>query len=379
MRTTLQKRHIRETLADCESMRQMVESLVLGRASGQKRQSPRFPTSTALLGPSVPQPARGQLFALRPLHSPSQAVLPTVDASPATSPVGAVPTGEELLQRISEIRLVNYSEQGLQIELQCENFFQYLDRPMFVQLKERKHPVDLRWYKQTGSLVRCGCSFCGSIDQEPDIASTLIALSNELLAYLVASDPPRIVPPFETVFSCVSVLHNLRLKYLEAVTSFCEARDFILRCLSPRFHRQVAPILMKFEHSRDLQMAGSAGRADDPAYKAALSAVLLPCQELGCGVLGVGEQVLLMRDEVLNLLTNCLLPIDSSSDKLGKTSDIVKPVYKTFQLLRERLPGVFDDPLLDRQFVVYSAVLAEMDHLREQLIDCVSGVGVHWF
>lgn len=367
---------IRETLADCESLRQMVESIILGRAPDLRRRSPRFPTVAALSGQARLNRAHGHLLCLKTVHLPFMGTTPSkssVDSAPTTR------TGDclsaELFHGISDIRVINFSEEGLQLELECENFFAFLDRPILIRIKGKDHRVSLRWYKQTGKVVRCGCSFCDDVGREPNLVRTLLGFSNDLVRHMSTSELKRMRPPFETVFSCMSIYHNLRLKYLEAVASFHETKEFILQCLDPRFHARVEPVFEKFKYSKYFQVEEGAKRASDPAYDAALDVFLLPCRELGCGLLEVGEQTLLMREEVLKLLRSCLLPLGPEPDSSEFICDAVKPVYRSFLTLRERLPGVFDDKLIDRQFRSYSAIIGEIVHLREQLIDSVSGFG----
>lgn len=378
MRDGFAEKLIRETLADCESLRQMVESLIAGRAPGQRRKAPRFPTLAALFDQSGLRTTHGSLYGLNPNRPPVADPLPDPARRPASSGRGAGSKDDGPLQWISDIRVINFSEEGLQVELQCDHFFQHLDRPVLVQFKNRKHAVNLHWYKQTGFLVRCGCSFCGPLEHEPELASTLLGFSNELVRYLGASELQRMRPPFETVFSSMSIIHNLRLKFLDALTSFQETKRFILQCLEPKFHRHVDPILREFLYSGQFQISEGLRLVDDPVYKAILQVFLLPSQELGCGLLGVGEQALLLRDEVLKLLMNCLLPPVLAPDRPESICDAVKPVYRSFLTLRERLPGVFSDKEFDRQFQGYSALIGDIVQRREQLIDTVSGVGIHW-
>ncbi len=366
---------IRETLADCESVRQMVESLVLGRDSNQRRQSPRFPTVAALSGQARLSRAHGHLLCLKTVQLPFMGLMPTSDNDPgqAESEGGSIAT--ELLHGISDVRVINFSEEGLQLELECENFFSFLDRPILVRFKGKHHPVNLRWYKQSGKVVRCGCSFSEDVEREPNLARTLLNFSNDLVRYMSASEIKRMRPPFETVFSSMSIYQNLRLKYLEAVASFHETKTFILQCLNPKFHDRVEHVFEQFRYSKSFQRDEAAKRAGDRAYAAAVDVFLLPCRELGCGLLEVGEQTLLMWEEASNLLRSCLLPLEPEPDSSEFICDAVKPIYNSFLTLRGRLPGVFDDKLIDRQFRGYSTLIGEIVHLREQLIDCVSGVG----
>ncbi len=369
---------IRETLADCQSLHQMVESLVLGRSPDRRRKAPRFPTLAALLDQPGGRSSHGALYSLK--SSRGSASVGGLDSGPggASAAGSAEADGDGLLQRISNFRVINFSEEGMQVELQCEHFFQHLNRPILVGFKEARHAVNLHWYKQTGFMVRCGCSFCAPIDQEPEVTSTLLGFSNELVRYLGASELQRMRPPFETVFASLGILYNLRLKFLDALAGFQETQRFIQQCLNPKFQRKVEPILGEFNYSGQFQIREARRLADDPAYKGRLQVFLRPSRELGCGLLGVREQALLLKDEVLRLLMNCLLPPNLPVDVPDAVCDAVKPVYKSFLTLRERLPGVFNDREFDRQFQGYSALIGDIVRRRELVIDAVSGVGVHW-
>lgn len=185
MRNFFEARQSHGPLSDGESFRQIVESFVASRTASQKRKSPRFPTASALGPPYPSQPFPGELACLQSGKSPLDP--PAADRNPGPSPSdsAAVNDSDPLLHRISSIQVIDFSEEGLQIELQCENFFDYLARPLFVQFLHSRLPVNIHWFRQAGDRLRCGLSFCDAIDREPMIASIVLRLSDELVDSLV--------------------------------------------------------------------------------------------------------------------------------------------------------------------------------------------------
>ncbi len=283
-----------------------------------------------------------------------------------------------MLHKISWIHVIDFSEEGLQIELKCDNFLDYLDRPLFVQFNQVRLPVNMHWFKQSGGLLRCGCSFCGAIDKDPGIAATLLGLSSELVRYLVQGERRGSGSRPEIVFAFISTIYNLRLMFLDAVASFYESKNFILRFVHPKFHIRVDHILRKFRYSKYFQINEARRLVNDSHFNTLMDIFLQPYHEFGCGLLGAGEDMLFLENDVFNLMMNCLVLPDPLQPKLETMGDSVSSVYQMFLEVRKLLPKTFESSEIDKQFFCYSALIGEIVLLRERLIDFLSGVGIHW-
>jgi hypothetical protein len=365
-------------LTDGESFKQVVESIAAKRSASQKRKSPRFPTVHALANRSSTDQPSGELVCLSPLR-PGRGGDSDQQPAQGSSPRDGAATGaESMLHRISWINVIDFSEEGLQIELKCDNFLDYLDRPLFVQFNQARLPVNMHWFKQSGGLLRCGCSFCGAIDKDPGIASTLLGLSSELVRYLVQGDRSGNGSRPEMVFAFISTIYNLRLMFLDAVASFHESKNFILRFVHSKFHIRVDHILRKFKYSKYYQVNEARRLVNDSYFNSLIDTFLQPYHEFGCGLLGAGEDMLFLKNDVFNLMMNCLILPDPLQPRFETMGDSVNSVYQMFLEVRSRLPRTFESNELDKQFYCYSAFIGEIVLLRERLIDFLSGVGIHW-
>lgn len=378
MQSTFSEKQPGKYLSDGESFKQVVESIAARRSASQKRKSPRFPTVSALAHRTPGSRPHGELVCLssgKMNHGEASCSPHPGDASAGEIP----PAGaDSLLQVISWIQVIDFSEEGLQIELKCDNFLDYLDRPLFVQFNQVRLPVNMHWFKQSGGLLRCGCSFCGAIDKDPGIASTLLGLSTELVRYLVQGERSRNGSRPEMVFAYISTIYNLRLMFLDAVASFHESKNFILRFVHPKFHIRVDHILRKFKYSKYYQVNEARRLVNDSHFNTLIDTFLKPYQEYGCGLLGAGEDMLFLENDVFNLMMSCIVLPDPLQPKFETLGDSVNSVYQLFLEVRNRLPGAFQSSDFDKQFYCYSGLIGEIVLLRERLIDFLSGVGIHW-
>jgi hypothetical protein len=379
MQRTFPEEQPRPYLSDGESFRQVVESIAARRSAGQKRKSPRFPTVNAVASRNSLAQGIGELVCLSSDMTPanSESCRPRADGS--SPPADADPSGANaLLHCISPIHVIDFSEEGLQIELKCGNFLDYLERPLFVRFDQVRLPVNMHWFKQSGELLRCGCSFCGAIDKDPGIAATLLGLSNDLVRYLIRGERSQNGSRTEMIFAYISTIYNLRLMFLDAVASFHESKNFILRFVHPKFHIRVDHILRKFKYSKYYQVNEARRLVNDSHFNSLMDTFLKPYQEFGCGLLGAGEDMLFLENDVFNLMMNCLVSPDPLQPKFETLGDSVSSVYRLFLEVRSRLPGTFQSSDFDKQFHCYSALIGEIVLLRERLIDFLSGVGIHW-
>jgi hypothetical protein len=210
------------------------------------------------------------------------------------------------------------------------------------------------------------------------IASILLSFSDELVNFLVKNELGESGSRPEMVFAFISLLYNLRLKFLEAVASFHESKIFIQRFVNPKFHIRVDHIVRKFKYSKYYQINESRRLVNDSTFNSIVEAFLQPYHRLGCSLLGAGQDMLFLENDVLNLMMNCLVmpdPLQSRSETMG---DSVKTVYELFLLLRSRSPEPFESHEFDKQFHCYSSLIGEIVLMRERLIDFLSGVGIEW-
>jgi hypothetical protein len=365
-------------LTDDESFRKVVESIAGRRAVTQKRKSPRYPTARALVDRNQPMPHSGELVCLSPgRQNPGLTTSNRTQYGPSTSSL--IETGtENLLHKISWIDVIDFSEEGLQIEFECDNFFDYLDRPLFVRFGPARLPISLHWFKQTAGLLRCGCSFCGAIDKDPGIATTLLTLSDELVHYLVRGERSDNGVKPEMVFAYLSIFQNLRLRFLEAIASFHESKSFILRFVNPGYHARVDHILRRFRYTKYYQLNESKRLQNNSHYKSIIDTFLKPYHRFGCGLLGVGEDMLFLENDVQNMVMNSLLLPDALQSRSFVLGDSVKHAYELFCDLKKTSSETFDSYEYDRQFQCYGAHIGEIVLMREQLIDFLSTVDIHW-
>lgn len=353
------------TLTDGETHNEIVALLAHRRPREETRRYPRFPSSEALSGEYSLETPFGALLSIGKLSldepNPSEAKEPPV------------------LEVVGGFEVVDFSEEGLQIQFSCSNPLKYAMKHLSIRVKTAMVPVGMQWLTQHNGHVRAGMSFQEDIEQSSGVCSILLELSNRLIRFLTHRHIPQNMFQYQeaAVFSYFCILHNLRLQYIQALASHKEAENTLIPMARKSMSQKV--ILDKLSEnnwSKYIQLQQARSIIDTSDYRDNFRIFMNPFYEFGCNVTGKEGRITFLEKEVVDILLNTLL---FYNNKLNYPSDIMnqlQPIYEDFKILRELLPELFQNEKFIEQFKFYSSLISSVTLSRDILIDEISNIKI---
>jgi len=333
-----------DELTDEQSFRELVESLVRIRSDEQARKSPRFYTPAALGGlenfeydgsllSAATHPARG-------CGAPGGAADPTGDAD-----------------RLNGIRIIDFSESGVQIQFKCDNPFHLFGSRLFLEIRDARIPVAFKWCRQSQPVCRGGLIFSERINSGRKLAVIIRDLGIHLVDYLLHGFTTKEIPFSEQagVYAYLAIYYSLRLILLE---SFAALKEFGTQ-------------------------AGSGNGSSDPGYlRAGLSGhhvesscsmknrltgiFMKPYNDFGCGLLGMGEDVVFPQQDVRAAVLSSMFFTEKQCLDAARFLPAIENIYQRFKELRLLLPGVFEAGEFDVQFKYYNSIMRGVSFLTQK-------------
>jgi hypothetical protein len=346
-----------------QCFRDMVESLVAIRSEKKKRRLPRFPTPAALSGRFQFSGFNGLLvcdeedFSAFPAGSPEEARMPRRAAD-----------------RIRRINVVDFCEAGVQLKLSSDDLQRLEGRSLHLEVRNFRLPVRLAWWTRSDLEYQGGFSFVGKIDSDQYLARFISSLNSYLIEFLLNKyrDDPSSFGRQAGIFIYFAICYGLRLRFLEtaaeinSLTTMAEAefpdaaRQFVRRAFrdyhySGVYHRE--------QISRNIS---------DPRLKKLLHLYMKPYYAFGCGVPGLQETSVFLRDDAWATILNSMLFAKADCRASTRFLPSFLSLHQHFLDLKHLLPGVLDDEEFGNQFRYYSRIISEMELLRERVVDFVS-------
>ncbi len=350
-----------QTLNDGETHNEIVALLAHRRPQEEARRYPRFPSSEALSGEySLNKPFGVFLCHGKPSleeASPSEAVAPPAH------------------EVISGFQVIDFSEEGLQIQFSCSNPLKYAMKQLSIRIGPSNIPVGMQWLTQHNGHIRAGLSFQEDIEQSSGTCSILLELSDRLIHFLTHRHIPQNMVHYQeaAVFSYFCILHNLRLQYILALASHKEAENTLIPMIRSAIAKK--PIIDKVNEnnwSKYIQLQQARTIIETADYRDNFRIFMNPYYEFGCNVTGAEGRITFLEKEVVDILLNTLL---FHNTKLHYSNDIMsqlQPVYEDFKILRELLPELFHSEKFIDQFKFYSSLISSVMLSRDVLIDEIS-------
>lgn len=356
---------------DVYKMREMVESFAQRRAEDEKRAYPRFMTPEGLTGRIDPGNPSGMLLYRK--DRPRGQQHGTASDRHGDGPEGHLAPGGDF-EKVSDICILDFSEEGAQVYFRCENPFKITQNRLFFQIGASRLPVWLRWYQISREGNTAGFEFAEARERNQDLAHVLVSLSDRLVSFLIGEYLPKAKKDHAQacVYAYLGILYNLRLRFLETVASFYKAQACAEKCVTSRHHREIMGTLFEFESLRTLHFRQARALGGDKPFKATLEFFMKPYRDHQCGLSGRHQKVCFLENDVMNALMDSIVFWNWSIPPPDELNDRVKPVYKSFLALRSHLPGVFEGAEFDRQFIYYSFLIRSVILLKDKLIDVVS-------
>ncbi|HOI93112.1 MAG TPA: DUF4115 domain-containing protein [Syntrophobacter fumaroxidans] len=356
---------------DVYKMREMVESFAQRRAEDEKRAYPRFMTPEGLTGRIDPGNPSGMLLYRK--DRPRGQQHGTASDRHGDGPEGHFAPGGDF-EKVSDICILDFSEEGAQVYFRCENPFKITQNRLFFQIGASRLPVWLRWYQISREGNTAGFEFAEARERNQDLAHVLVSLSDRLVSFLIDEYLPKAKKDHAQacVYAYLGILYNLRLRFLETVASFYKAQACAEKCVTSRHHREIMGTLFEFESLRTLHFRQARALGGDKPFNATLEFFMKPYRDHQCGLSGRHQKVCFLENDVMNALMDSIVFWNWSIPPPDELNDRVKPVYKSFLALRSHLPGVFEGAEFDRQFICYSFLIRSVILLKDRLVDVVS-------
>lgn len=339
-------------LTDEQSFQEMIEGFAAIRPQSARRHFPRFPTDAALSG----QLGAGDYDGLLVCGAENSEKIVDLDL--------------EETQAVSPLKgfhLVDFSERGFQIQFQCEDIARFFNHSLSIEIGSVKIPVAFSWCRQSPPIGRGGISFAEGADGNPALAHLIAKIGEDLVRFLVSGlKEGHVNLSRQTgVYTCYALLYSLRLQYREVLASLWDqARD------SEKQFENIEEIEQSMLVASGLRF----GKWDiddtdeDPPLDPVSTLFMKPFHEFGCALIGLREDSLLLkRDALAAVKRSILLPRQRRMEKV-KILPRFRFLYQALLELRKLFPGTFDDAQFDFQFGYYSALVNELEALKEELV-----------
>lgn len=336
-------------LTDDQSFCEMVESFVAFRSDSEKRKFPRFPTPAALSGKSGLQGFEGALV-VGEASSPGEA---TRDFD------GGRRRHEADIEKIG-VNIVDFSENGVQLQLVYNEFLHLQRSALYLQIKNHRTPVHLRWWKQCRHAARAGFVFGNRIDSDIFWAGFISNLNNHLIDFLMSTYVNGLATFKKQVgiFIYLSIFYGLRLKLLETIAKY--GASFVFS--NDKVSKVPVNILDHYLTAYHItQLNRSDYRIENIIYK-----FNMLFRDIGCGTIGMHEDIAFTKDEASSTILHSILLAKNGPDYLIPISPKLSFLHSNFlQLKRLLMPKIFDDDIFEMQFRYYSIVIQEIDRARK--------------
>ncbi|MHC1728878.1 MAG: hypothetical protein AB9866_23225 [Syntrophobacteraceae bacterium] len=332
-------------LTDEQSFRELVESLVRYRPVGETRKTPRFSTPAALGGLENSE-YDGFLF--------SEAHDPACGCDPLK---GSAPDSRGDAGKLYGIRIVDFSENGVQIEFKCNSTLHLLQSRLFMKIGDARIPVVFKWCRQSQSTCRGGIFFGERIKFDRELAGIISALGINLVDYLIKGFKTNKIPFSKQagVYTYLAIFYSLRLLLLESIA--------VLRELETT--GAGAPNGASAPGSPSACRDGNGIKDCRGLNKHSVSLFMKPYHDFGCGLFGVAESVVFPPQDVHATVLSSMFPVEKDYLKPTKFLPAIENLYQSFRELRLLLPAVFEAEEFDSQFKYYNSVIGGIGFLRQ--------------
>jgi hypothetical protein len=321
---------------DDHGFRNLVESLVQVRSSAEARRKPRFSTPAALTG--LEDSANdGFLF--------SETSGPSCGSGEAGGG-GADAGGDE--GRLYGIKIVNFSENGIQIQFDCTATFEFLNSDLFLITGDAVIPVKFKWYRQSEQVCRGGLQFSENTNFGREAAGMISNLGTSLVDHLIDGFTGRAIPFSKQagVYAYLAIFYSLRLLFLEKIAALKE------------FETRAATRSMSSVPDYILARLGGVNAERFCMVNDRLIGIFMkPYFDFGCGLLGMGEDVVFPQQDVRAAIINSIFFTEKNCLDSIEPLPAIEHLYQRFQELKLFLPGVFEGEEFDNQFKYYNTII----------------------
>ncbi len=319
-----------------QGFRNLVESLVQIRSKAEARRKPRFSTPAALTGLENSE-YDGFLC--------SETTGPTCGCGDAPeSP--AAPGGNA--GRLYGIKIVNFSENGIQIRFECSEPFEFFNSSLFLKIEDASIPVKFQWYRQSQPVIRGGLLFSENTNFGRKTAGMISKMGKGLVDYLIGGFTSKAIPFSQQagVYAYLAIFYSLRLLFLEKIAAL---KEFETRAVTRNMSSVPDYILAK--------LSGISAERFCMVNDRLIGIFMKPYFDFGCGLLGMGEDVVFPKQDVRAAIINSMFFTEKKCLDSTDLLPAIEQFYQRFQELKVLLQGAFQSEEFDNQFKYYNRII----------------------
>jgi len=343
-------------LTDEETFRLVVEGFAQVRPENKQRRTPRFPTPGALSSRLGIHGFEGNLVLEDfGFNDGAERRNPGNGRNGKGKPLG--------------INIVDFSEAGVQLQFQCDDFLRLKESLLYLELQNQRFPVTLMWFQKSGSVSKGGFSFNTAIHSDLYLARIVSTLNVELVDFLVSTygTKPTAVTVQGGIFIYMSIFYGLRLRFMEAVAEVNTLRGWIE---SPSTHQAATlPDAYHLPYTNMYNTDQIKKYRSDPRIRKLLYQYLKPFYEFGCGIVGLGHRVIFLRKEALATIFNSVFIATEDCEYAPSVFPNLSFLYQSFLHLKQLFPRMLGGAEFDAQFRYYSSIISRMERLPEKFFD----------
>jgi len=321
---------------DDQGFRNMVESLVQIRSNAEARRKPRFSTPAALTGLENSE-YDGFLF--------SETTGPTCGCGDALESE-ADPRGN--VGGLCGIKIVNFSENGIQIQFECTDPFELFNSHLFLIIGDASIPVKFKWYRLSQPVFRGGLLFSENTNLGREAAGMISNLGTSLVDYLIGGFTSKAIP-FSAqagVYAYLAIFYSLRLLLLEKIAALKELKT---RAVTRNMSSVPDYILAK--------LGGLSAERFCMVNDRLIGIFMKPYFDFGCGLLGMGEDVVFPQQDVRAAIINSMFFTEKNCLDSTDLLPAIEQFHQRFLELKLLLQGVFEAEEFDNQFKYYNKII----------------------
>ena len=313
----------------------LVESLVQIRSKAEARRKPRFSTPAALTGLENSE-YDGFLF--------SETTGPTCGGGALESP--ADPGGNA--GRLYGIKIVNFSENGIQIQFESTEPFEFFNSTLFLKIEDAAIPVKFKWYRQSQPVIRGGLLFSENTNFGRKAAGMISNMGKGLVDYLIGGFTSKAIPFSQQagVYAYLAIFYSLRLFFLEKIAAL---KEFETRAVTRNMSSVPDYILAK--------LSGISAERFCMVNDRLIGIFMKPYFDFGCGLLGTGEDVVFPKQDVRAAIINSMFFTEKNCLDSTDLLPAIEQFYQRFQELKLLFQGVFEAEEFDNQFKYYNRII----------------------
>lgn len=365
----------KEAVPDCgaNEITLFRESIAGNRPLDQARKYPRFPTAGLIDGRSddgdsgactISTPVDPAIIASR-LYAASTSSSPdSID--------NRAPDDSRLESRAS---IIDFSEDGIQAILESDNLSLDASNAYYLELRNLSVPLILRWNKEVKGITKAGFQFLTRLNNCPDLSLFISELSKDAVNTLMEKfgNGAQFSKEMFT-YTFVNILHHLRLHFINELSELNYLLEFADASGIPKDKMRYIKFVKNKFSDKNILLNHAAKTSQSKYIDERLISFLKSCQDHGCYVAADNSYHVMLKNEVLLSLSNCIIWKPCTRISYGMHSSLYW-IYDCFRKLFEIFPDEAAENEMGIQFKLYNDLVCHITALRKQLLAAFQQAG----